>query len=78
MPDRPGADRTPELFPHFLFRTTGFPIELLDGLLLVKEAQHQADQAERILKEAIKRIDAECPALSVKLSSLDWDPGDPA
>ena len=45
---------------------------------LVKEAQNQADEAERILKDAIKRIDAECPALSVKLSLLEWDPGDPA
>jgi hypothetical protein len=50
----------------------------ISARMLVKEAQHQADQAERILKEAVKRIDAECPALSVKLSPLEWDPGDPA
>ena len=50
----------------------------ISAAMLVKQAPQQALDAERILKDAVERINTELPAISAKLSPLDWDPGDPA
>jgi hypothetical protein len=50
----------------------------ISARMLVKEASQQANDAERILTEAVARINAELTAISAKLSPLDCDPGDPA
>ena len=49
----------------------------ISAKMLVRDVGPQSEDAERILMEAVAKIN-KLSAVSAKLSSLDIDPGDPA